>query len=52
MDHFDRLYKSWESNGFNRKDCPSIDRMDNKRGYEPDNMQWLPLSENSQKFTK
>lgn len=34
------------------KDCYSIDRIDNSKGYEADNIQVLTVSENSKKYTK
>lgn len=46
---FNKLYDGWEKSGFQRKMAPSIDRIDNGRGYTVDNMQWLSQSENSRK---
>lgn len=34
------------------KDCYSIDRIDESKGYEPGNMQILTVSENRLKYTK
>lgn len=52
IDDFDRLYAEWEKSGFTRKLTPSIDRVDNKKGYEAENMRWITVTENSKKFTK
>ena len=46
------LYKIWEASGYERRYCPSVDRIDNKRGYTKDNIQWLTLAENCRKHTK
>lgn len=48
---FNKLYDGWKKSGFQRKMAPSIDRIDNGRGYTVDNMQWLSQSENSRKGT-
>jgi hypothetical protein len=52
IDNFERLYVDWEASGFTRKLTPSIDRIDNTRGYEADNMRWITVTENSRKFNK
>ena len=52
MDTFMNLYNEWSKSGYNTKLMPSIDRIDNKKGYTSDNMQWLSRSENSRKGTK
>lgn len=49
---FTPLYKNWAEHGYARKYAPSIDRIDNSRGYVLGNLQWLTQSENSRKFTK
>lgn len=46
------LYENWQAQGFKRKYAPSIDRIDNSKGYVPGNMQWLTLSQNSKKGIK
>lgn len=43
---FLRLYNEWKDSGFKRENAPSIDRVDNSRGYDRDNVQWLSNSEN------
>lgn len=52
MSEFMRLYKVWASMDFPRKLCPSIDRIDNKKGYTVDNIRWISVTENSSKYTK
>lgn len=52
MDSFDAIYSSWEKSGFKRSHSPSIDRIDNSKGYIPSNMQWLSVSDNSKKYDK
>lgn len=49
MPRFMELYKAWRNKGFKRKFAPSVDRIDNNKGYEIDNMQWITQSENSKK---
>ena len=46
------LYKRWKRGGFERKLAPSIDRINNDKGYTIDNIQWLTQSENSKKYQK
>ena len=52
MDTFDILYERWAKNDFSRKLTPSIDRKDNTKGYEADNMRWITVTDNSKKFNK
>lgn len=52
MKKFMTLYKNWQENGYKLSDSPSIDRIDNSRGYEFDNLQWLTFSQNSRKRNK
>ena len=49
---FIELYNAWVKSNFDRKLCPSIDRIDNKVGYIPSNLQWLTLSQNCKKYNK
>lgn len=44
---FHRLFTVWRESGYERKLCPTVDRIDPERGYELDNMQWITHSENS-----
>lgn len=52
MDRFMSIYKVWASMDFPRKLCPSIDRINNKKGYTMDNIRWTTVAENSKKYTK
>lgn len=44
---FLKLYNNWVKNNYNRKLCPSVDRIDSKQGYHLSNMEWITHSENS-----
>ena len=46
---FISLYEGWKESGYERRKAPSVDRIDNTRGYTTDNMQWLTLSANCKK---
>lgn len=46
---FISLYNNWQNNGFKRGLAPSIDRIDNAKGYCLDNIQWMTQSNNSKK---
>ena len=43
---FLKMYKRWFTNNFDRKLTPSINRMNSKKGYTLDNMEWLTNSQN------
>lgn len=47
---FEELYKQWKKAGFEMMMSPSIDRIDNRKGYLPENMQWLTTLENCRKW--
>lgn len=47
---FMSLWYNWVESGYKRKLAPSVDRIDNSKGYTPDNMQWITQSQNSSKF--
>ena len=49
---FNNIYEHWIKNDYIPKLAPSIDRIDNSRGYTADNMQWLTRSANSSKYNK
>jgi hypothetical protein len=49
---FTRLYNEWVKSDFADKMSPSIDRIDPRKSYTPDNMQWLSKSENCHKYNK
>lgn len=46
------LFHQWQDGGFQRKESPSIDRIDNSKGYIMGNLQWITQSQNSRKHTK
>jgi hypothetical protein len=41
------LYKRYVMNDFERRLAPSINRMDSKKGYTLDNMEWMTSGQNS-----
>jgi hypothetical protein len=45
---FKRLWEAWQADGRAPQDpdMPSINRKDNKRGYEIGNMEWVPFTQN------
>lgn len=45
--YFWKLFRGWEKSGYNRKLCPSVNRINSKLGYELRNMEWITHSENS-----
>lgn len=49
MKNFYKLWVKWELSGFPRGLTPSIDRIDNLRGYTVDNIQWLTVTQNNKK---
>lgn len=48
-DKYTELYKKWKREGFARKYCPTVDRIDNDIGYSVGNIQILPFGENVKK---
>lgn len=44
---FKTLFTEWVKNGFDRKLCPTVDRINSAEGYELSNMRWITHSENS-----
>lgn len=47
---FKRIHKVWVDSGYKTLLTPSIDRIDNSRGYTVDNLQWLTKEQNSVKY--
>jgi hypothetical protein len=41
------LFEIWIASGCDRKLTPTVNRIDSKRGYTLDNMEWITHSENS-----
>lgn len=50
--NFNALFVVWVENGYDRRLTPSIDRIDSKKGYTLDNVQWITFSENCAKVTR
>lgn len=50
FEQFQKLHQKWVMSGFERALAPSIDRIDNKRGYTLDNIRWITVLENVQKY--
>ncbi len=46
---FISLYRNWQEAGCPRRLAPSIDRIDNNKGYVKGNLQWLTQVANSKK---
>lgn len=44
---FIRLFIAYELEGYKASAAPSIDRIDSRKGYTPENIRWLSHSENS-----
>ena len=49
---FLRLYEKWKNGKYARKLCPSIDRINNDKGYILGNLQWITQQQNSIKHSK
>lgn len=46
---FDKLFRSYKLSHGNRRKAPSVDRINNKKGYTLDNMQFLSVPDNRRK---
>ena len=44
---FKKLFQKWEKSNYERRLCPSVNRINSGKGYELDNMEWITHSENS-----
>lgn len=51
-DTYTKVYQKWVNSGFSKRLSPSIDRIDNNKGYHIGNIQFLNHSENSSKGNK
>jgi len=47
--NFETMFKQWEESGFDKELTPSIDRLDNNRSYELDNIQLVMWEENNRR---
>ena len=52
MKKFVKLHNNWKINNYCRKLCPSIDRINNNKGYMVNNLQWITQQQNSSKSIK
>ena len=43
---FHQLFEEWEKSGYERKLCPSVDRIDSSKGYIIGNMEFVTFSVN------
>lgn len=48
-DGFKILWEVWIKSDYERKFCPSVDRIDSSKGYSLENMEWITHSENSRR---
>lgn len=46
---FNSLFKEWVESNYDRKLCPTVDRIDSVEGYFLANMEWITHSENSRR---
>lgn len=46
---FDRIFNEWVKSKYNKQFKPSIDRINNKKHYTKNNIQWLTWAENRYK---
>jgi len=46
------LYDIWKQSHFTMRTTPTIDRIDNSKGYSLDNIRWCTMSENASKQDK
>lgn len=44
---FVSMFDTWKASDYDRRLCPTVDRIDPSKGYLPENMRWLTHSENS-----
>ena len=44
------LYEAWTASGYDRRLTPSVDRLDRRKGYTPDNIDFCTTTENARRF--
>ncbi len=49
QESFLEMFDAYRDSGWDRKLCPSIDRIDSSKGYSFDNIEWVTHSENSRR---
>lgn len=49
---YDILFRNWAEGAFSRSLTPSLDRIDNSKGYVLGNLQWLSMADNVRKDAK
>lgn len=49
---FLKLFEDWLKSNYDRRLCPSVDRINSKEGYHISNMEWITHSENSSRGAK
>lgn len=49
LEQFIAIYADWAMSGYKNRLAPSLDRINNNKGYEATNLQWLPQYLNSVK---
>lgn len=49
---FHYLFKQWQESDYQRRLTPSVDRIDSRKGYSLDNMEWVPFYINCSRGAK
>jgi hypothetical protein len=49
---FEKIHRAWKKSNWENKMSPSIDRIDNSKGYTIDNIRWISKSINCKKYNK
>ena len=52
QENSDRLYQAWVKSGFLRSKAPSVDRLDDAKGYSFDNIQLITTEQNNKSANK
>jgi len=47
---FKKIHQTWEKSNWDNKYSPSIDRIDNSKGYTINNIRWLSKTDNCKKY--